>query len=202
MKRVNLFLLMATVIFLFATCQKSSDEVYSDEEAALKSALGERMVPFRAVFESHGADDQFATQCSDPESASSLWLLDHQIGEGTGLHLGNFTFDMHFCFHLVLDSNGGFDFENGFGEVKDGYGYFEAANGDTLFIIAPVASVLPVENQDLFYFDDIFYFDGGTGRFEGAHGEFQAKGTLPPGGPTEHVWEGTLILPNAVKLLD
>jgi len=200
MKKIKLILFMMIVSFLFTTCRNSIGDLGGINEAALKSASDERMIPFRAVFQSHGADDAFTSSCGEEiPTSSNFWLLDHQVGEGNALHMGNIYFNMTFCFHFVFDESGGFDFENGFGEVKDGDGYFEAANGDRLFITAPIARVLQSEIPGIAYFDDTFYFNGGTGNFEGAHGEFNAYGTLPQGGPTDHIWEGTLYLPKAVK---
>jgi len=172
--------------------------------SGLKSATtSERMVPFKAVFTSTGADDQFTEACQPPVSATDFWSLDHQVGEGNALHLGKLTFDMTFCFHFVFNEAGMPDFDNGFGESVDGDGFFEAANGDRLYIYSTTSKLFLIPDRPGYaYFDDTFYFNGGTGRFEGAHGEFRAYGVAGGGEPANHVWEGTLILPNAVKSSD
>jgi len=97
---------------------------------------------------------------------------------------------------VVLDENGNPDFDNGFGEYKDEglEAFFEAANGDRLYLDTPEGLVFPSDKPGYrLEFHDITYITGGTGRFEGASGELQSNGYVGEN-QTDHMWEGTLIL--------
>lgn len=199
---MKMFFLIAIVASIVTSCQESvTDNQGNIELNSLKSSSSnsdEREIPFSAVFYTKAADDQFAEFCETPASPTNFWGKDHQIGEGNATHLGKFTTDMTFCFHVVLDESGNIDLENGFGEVVNGAGYFEAANGDRLYFSIPESKVVPSDQPGFMEFDAIYSIDDGTGRFKGVSGELRAIG-LAGGGKTDHVWEGTLILPNAVK---
>lgn len=153
-------------------------------------------IPFEAELYTENGENRFKETCITPVSKRDMWRKDHQVGSGTATELGSFTTDLTFCFHIVLDENGNPDFENGFGKYKDGEGYMEAENGDRLFVIIPEGQVKPTDKEGYrFEFQDTMYVTGGTGQYKGALGEFVSDSYVGDG-QTDHVWTGTLILPN------
>lgn len=127
--------------------------------------------------------------------------MEHQIGGGQGTHLGNFTVDLKFCFHIVLNEQGFPDLEGGFGEYGPREGVeipmIKASNGDLLYAeIHEDSKLVPIQNDNYsFEFYDVWHIIGGTGRFKNASGEFIGHGLVRIDGTgTDHDWEGTIIL--------
>ncbi|UKM65931.2 hypothetical protein GSB9_02503 [Flavobacteriaceae bacterium GSB9] len=152
-------------------------------------------VPFKTKLFTGQAEDALTVICS-VNSPTDFWALEHQVGGGNATHLGNFTTDLKFCFHVVFDEQGNPDPEGGFGEYGTVEGYMEAANGDRLFVTTPGSILIPI--QDDFYafkFEDICIIGGGTGRFENASGELNINSRVRIDGTgTDHKWEGTIFL--------
>ena len=201
MKNMSLNALIVLLLCLGASsCSKDSLTGSPGDEASLKEAVmtrndGTREIPFKAKFYTRRVPEKIGeVVCNDP----TLPGPNYQYGEGTGTHLGKLTSTFTFC------GDGGF---------YSGQGYFVAADGDSLFIeIAGQVFVEipwdPATHYDA-YFQDPFSFVGGTGRFEGASGGGMTDSLVdlwdedtPFPGPiienhrTDHVWTGTLILPN------
>jgi hypothetical protein len=87
-------------------------------------------------------------------------------GTGTGTHLGKFALIGEVTFRPVADTDPSGD-EDGFDLAGVGTQTFVAANGDELF--TTFSGVLDTETLTA---DVEFDIVGGTGRFEGATGEF------------------------------
>lgn len=203
MKLSKLLFVIVPMTFALISCENAIDEpVINDSHSVKLKSKAHREIPFSAKFVTKAGPDAFKEMCSS-NSQTDFWGLDQQIGGGNATHLGKFTTDMTFCFHVVLGEAGP-DFENGFGEVIDGQGYFEAANGDRLFLSLPTGKVNPSQVPGyIFEFDDTYYFNGGTGRFKGASGQYSGHGLVREDGTgTDHLWEGTLILPNGSSQKD
>lgn len=206
-------LFLAGSLFLFIACQKNSladaanelSIVHTPDQAELDRDLlqyrhGTHEIPFKATFYTNRVPELLGeVDCLLPEYQDP----NYQRGGGQGTHLGKFKTVLTFC-----STAGGF--------YGGGSGYLEAANGDRLYIKIPSGQVkLPLpEPHPVYdaYFKDEFLFDGGTGRFAGASGSGTTNSLVDlwnedyPPGPviipdhrTDHVWTGTLILPNANK---
>ncbi|WP_053992790.1 hypothetical protein [Mangrovimonas sp. TPBH4] len=124
------------------------------------------------------------------------WGQDHQLGYGNATHLGNFTVDLEFCFHVVLDSEGQPDFDAGFGEFSGADNILEANSGDFLFTTSSGSQLIPIQDENyVFEFENHLTVTGGTGKFENASGEIINYGMVRnDGSGTDHHQEGTLIL--------
>lgn len=187
------------VLFLIVSaCQKDNSiepENQVDQTLHLRSSDSHE-VPFKAKFFTRFvAENLNEVNCTNPDLPNS----NYQAGNGTGTHLGAFNTVITFC--------GGENLV--YGEAT---GYFEAANGDRLFVKINLGQVIPItEPHPIYeaYFQDPFEFCDGTGRFEGASGggmtdsyvdlwneEYPFPGPPIPDHKTDHVWRGTLILPN------
>lgn len=201
------------VCLLFIACQKNSitdsigdlgisgvpSEVVFDQDV-LQHSRGSHAVPFKATFHTNRVPELLGeVDCLLPEYQDP----NYQRGAGKATHLGKFKTVLTFC-----STAGGF--------YGGGSGYLEAANGDRLYIKIPSGQVkLPLpEPHPVYdaYFKDEFEFDGGTGRFKGATGggttnslvdlwneEYPPGPVIIPNHRTDHVWTGTLILPNGNK---
>lgn len=209
-----LILFLATLITL--ACEKSNIADSLDElgetslvdearmgpeqiETARWNNSDSREIPFRARFATRLTPDRLGeVSCDDP----SLPFPNFQSGFGKGTHLGGFTVELTFC-------------SGGAGVYGGAKGYLEAANGDRLYVCIERGQViLPLPEPDPVYdafFKDPFEFCGGTGRFEGASGQgmtnslvdlwnddYPFPGPIIPNHRTDHIWTGTLILPNGV----
>ena len=207
MKLCKLLFVIAPITCLLSACENTLyEEIFPEDTQSelFSKSTSEREIPFSAKFVTKGAPDAFSEMC-EFISPTDFWGLDHQIGAGKALHLGKFTTDMTFCFHVVLSPEGLPDFAGGFGDVVDGQGYFEAANGDRLFLLIPVGKVIPSQKPGYKgEFNDTYYISGGTGRFKMASGEINAKGLIRNGDNTgvDHIWKGTIILPNGLPSRD
>ncbi len=183
---------------LLGTCSKES---LPDKAGASNDAItvrdGMREIPFKARFFTRLTPDRLGeVVCDDPELPGPNF----QTGGGNATHLGRFSTELTFC--------------GGAGGVYGGAeGYLEAANGDRLFIAIESGQVILFEpgSQPYYdaYFKDPFTITGGTGRFEGASGggmtdslvdlwneDYPFPGPIIPDHRTDHVWTGTLMLPN------
>ncbi|NIK91600.1 hypothetical protein GZ212_05500 [Mangrovimonas sp. CR14] len=206
MKNVKSLFIAACLIYTFSACEEPQEMIMEDNPSGLSfndKASQPAEIPFKAKLHTSQAEDALSIICS-VNSPTDFWAMEHQVGGGQGTHLGNFTVDLTFCFHIVLDGEGFPDLEGGFGEYDGSDGLeapiIMAANGDLLYAeVLEESSLVPVQNETYdFEFDDVWYIIGGTGRFENASGEFNGHGKVRSDGTgTDHVWEGTLILPNA-----
>lgn len=204
MKNFKTFGIAFIALFMTFACEKSADnfdQYLSDDE--LKSSKlgssGDKMVtvPFKANFfteppeEGEALPEELARECEG-------LLLNIQLGGGEATHLGEFTTRMTFCMDMSNHPEGPWPYYKVIGT-------FVAANGDTLNIRVteglveaitdvehPFFGVYPVE------FHDEFYFEGGTGRFEGATGGGDIN-SLSNFAHTDHNWTGTLTLPKGPK---
>lgn len=137
----------------------------ADEQIAFSVVNGDGSVnkPFKAALTTASTG-----LAMDP--ACGAYPLEHQVGDGTATHLGQFTADFTFCIDPtdLLD-----DGQLTAGEsipYWDGVGVFTAANGDVL-ILEIEGEILPSTRPGFnFEFHDDFEFTGGTGRFAGASG--------------------------------
>lgn len=214
MKQLKLLAAVAfmAVCLLFIACQKNSltdsigelgitavsSEVELDQDV-LQSSRGSHAIPFKATFYTNRDPEKLKNvECT----VSGYEGKNYQEGGGNATHLGKFKTVLTFC-----SKDGGF--------YAGGSGYLEAANGDRLFIKIPFGQVKPLtEFHPVYeaYFKDEFEFCGGTGRFKGAKGggttdslvdlwneEYPPGPEIIPDHRTDHVWTGTLILPNGKK---
>ncbi|MFL1011020.1 hypothetical protein [Flavisericum labens] len=200
MKNLKLLFVFGSLICLLAACEKPQDIITEDNltELNISAKKSNQMeLPFKAKLFTGQAEDALTEICSFT-SPTDFWGLEHQVGGGNATHLGNFTTDMTFCFHVVLDNQGVPDFLGGFGVYEDVEGYMEAANGDRVFFTGPGSSLVPIQDEEyMFAFEDICYINGGTGRYENASGEFNINSLVRIDGTgTDHNWEGTITLNN------
>ncbi|MFC4723196.1 hypothetical protein ACFO5O_12745 [Geojedonia litorea] len=204
MKLFKLLFVLGGVTHMLTACDAPQDLNFSDviTQADLKVTTNSNeltAVPFKAKLFTRQAEDALTEVCSF-NSPTDFWGLEHQIGEGTGTHLGKFTVDFKFCFHIVLDEQGFPDFEGGFGEFDRAGGsppVIEAANGDRLFAeVREESSLIPIQDDTYrFKFENLWHITGGTGKFENASGEFIGYGMVRREGTgTDHTWEGRIIL--------
>jgi len=163
--------------------------------AAFSQALGSSTdpgsgmvtVPFKAAF--YTVAESFIDDACSP----GVGLMT-QVGEGEGTHLGRLTTRMVFCYDLrVGPSFGEYAFLPG-----PQNGYFEAANGDRIFISVLAgrviwdSSLLPAY---VAHWNDPFVITGGTGRFAGATGggwldsKFRSDYVF-----SDHDWRGVLTM--------
>ena len=87
------------------------------------------------------------------------------VAQGTGTHLGRFTSIHRQCVNFETL------------EFRDGTVTYHAANGDQLYAIFE-GFLSPTSQAGVLSFDNPAYAAGGTGRFEGAQGEFRATGLV------------------------
>ena len=133
--------------------------------------------------------------CGDPGQGR---LLNIQEGQGESPQLGTFTVRITFCVDATDILDDGQLTEGESIPYDNGAGVFTTANGDELWITTSGA-VLPSDHPDFAYeFKDPFEFTGGTGRFEGAHGNGMTDSLVDiesEPSRTRHVWSGVLTLP-------
>ncbi|WP_186755818.1 hypothetical protein [Echinicola salinicaeni] len=152
-------------------------------------------IPFKAKFQTRAAEDSGDGLCSFV-SPQDFWRKEHQVGSGNATHIGNFTTDLRFCFHIVLNDEGLPDFEGGFGEFTGSVNIITANNGDQLFTKGNGSSIMPIQDEKyVLEFKHNIDVIGGTGRFENASGGFINYGKVrSDGSGTDHVHEGIIIL--------
>jgi hypothetical protein len=129
-------------------------------------------------------------------SPTDFWRPEHQVGTGNATHIGNFTTDLKFCFHIVLNDQGMPDFSGGFGEFTGADGIIVANNGDHLYTQSRGSQVMPIQDEHyVLEFFNVVDITGGTGRFKNASGQFVNHGLIRSDGTgTDHVQEGTIII--------
>ncbi len=194
------FIAWIMMAMVFTTCSKDGFPASSEDLSPIQQAITtrdaqSREIPFKAKFYTRRVPEKIGeVVCNDPAFPGG----NYQYGEGTATHLGKLSSTITFC---------------GGGEFYSGQGFFVAANGDSLFfdISGQVIVEIPWDPTTHYdaYFQDPFSFTGGTGRFEGASGEGMTDSLVdlwdedtPFPGPiiqnhrTDHVWTGSLILPN------
>ena len=200
MKTIKLFGIALMTILCVNSCENQQEQISIDDELqslSARSSFGKKegnlKLPFEAkFFTKRNYSNNGAGYCTkDPYLG-----FNYQVGAGQGTHLGDFTVTFEFC-------EDGFNYNN----VR---GVLTAANGDKLYVGSinqdePAGTVIPFEHPFYeAYFQDPFYFIGGTGRFEGASGggmtnslvnSFDDEGNFIPEFQTDHKWNGTIILP-------
>ena len=163
MEKMKKILLAVFCLSMCFSCSESVDDLRVND---LKSGhFGDSKdgdtkmvdVPFKAEFTvRHAVPTGTGEPCDNVG-----WFRETMEGEGHISHLGNITTFMTFCVN-------GADFSYAFTQL----GYFEAANGDMLYVNIPEGQIIlgPVREGYHAYFNDTMFFMGGSGRFEGAGG--------------------------------
>lgn len=132
--------------------------------------------------------------CGDPQQGR---LLNIQEGQGESPQIGAFTVRITFCVDATDLLDDGQLTEGESIPYDNGAGVFTTANGDALWFTSSGA-VLPSDHPDFAYeFMDPFEFTGGTGRFEGAHGNGMTDSLVDlevEPSRTQHRWSGVLTL--------
>lgn len=200
MKTLKFLFLMGGIFCMLTACETLLEEAPGNEslspDLVLKAQTSKVVeIPYKAKMVTSQAEDAFAEMCSFT-SPSDFWGQEHQVGGGNATHIGNFTIDLKFCFHVVLNEEGLPDFEGGFGEFTESEGIIKANNGDLLYTMADGGVLLPLQDDKYrFKFENVIYITGGTGRFENASGEIINYGKVRSDGTgTDHIQEGTIIL--------
>lgn len=199
MRPLRLLFIVSSMAFIWTACEQEHLIAPEDSFTELNLENGPSNpveIPFKAKYHTSQADDAFTELCSF-NSPTDFWGQDHQVGSGNATHLGNFTIDLEFCFHVVLDNEGQPDFAGGFGEFTgDENASFEANNGDLLFTSSSGGSLIPIQDEMYIYeFENVVNVTGGTGRFENATGEIVHYGLVrKDGSGTDHIQEGTIIV--------
>jgi len=181
--------------FLLLACSDHPVPTEVSAPDALSQALGSSAdpgsgmvaVPFKATF--YTVAESFIPDYCDP----GVGLMT-QVGEGEGTHLGRLTTRMVFCYDLNPGPTfGDYSFLPG-----PQNGYFEAANGDRIFVSVLSGKVIwdPSLGPDyVAYWQDPFVITGGTGRFAGATGggrldsKFRSDYVF-----SDHDWQGVLTM--------
>lgn len=131
----------------------------------------------------------------DPRCGEPPRLLNIQVGEGQGTHLGRFDIRFEFCVDITDLLDDGQLTEGESIPYDNGIGIIVAANGDELHLTIEGA-VLPSDDPSYdFEFQDPFEFVGGTGRFAGAGGSGTTDSHVDQEtNRTDHLLSGTLVL--------
>lgn len=193
MKKLKYLFLLGGIICMIAACETSFDEgpnnmdLESEMFLQARTNSGELEIPFKSKLQTSQAEDALSEFCSFT-SPTDFWALEHQIGGGNATHMGNYTIDLKFCFHVVFDVEGLPDSEGGFGEFGGGDAVIEANNGDLLYSYFDEGVLVPVQDDKYGYeFVTVFHITGGTGRFENASGEITNYGYVKADGSgTDH----------------
>lgn len=162
MKTLLKIFLMIAVISLVAGCTKDNDYTPSQLN---DNEIRKVTLPFEADFYTVKAEDGNDLPCNGSEKEST-WLTAHQIGEGSGIHLDEFSVDLTYCYYTGADKPG---------KYIDANFVFIAENGDELYAIIREGLVTyfdePDENGNIAVYNDLLEFTGGTGQFKGVSGE-------------------------------
>lgn len=189
MKTLAKILFTVVCFGLFFSCSKSDGMAEEMSDTKLKSAKqNEVTVPFKVKFYSVEAEEGNGLPCEGLLEGNDAWVSAHQIGEGTGTHLGKFSLDVTFCFCIAPEE---------FGKYTNAIFVFTAANGDELFGKIDQGLVEfflePDENNNVAVYNDLLEITGGTGRFAGASGEGIVESYLPlPGTQWQHSITSTI----------
>lgn len=200
MKKLIFLFLTGIVTCFFSACNTELDEAQNNasiESDLILNAIGSEYleIPYKAKFHTSPAEDSGDGFCSF-DSPQDFWRKEHQVGGGNATHIGNYTIDLRFCFHFVLNDQGLPDPEGGFGEFTGGTSTITANNGDKLFTQGRGSKAMPIQDDTyVAEFEHIIDITGGTGRFENASGTIVNYGRIRLDGTgTDHVQEGTIIL--------
>ncbi|MCB9285782.1 MAG: hypothetical protein H6560_00585 [Lewinellaceae bacterium] len=196
MKTIKHLCLALITLSMFFACDRETrqDATAIQDEVTVteRSNHNSRPLPFRANFYTDlnlPAILAGEKVCTNPMfEAPNI-----QTGEGNALHLGRFYTRLEFCGTRV-DPPTPEGLVSIYGEVE---GYFEAANGDLLYIgLSGIGEIYLSDEPgyDLEFSDD-FIIEGGTGRFEGATGLLTSDSYVNLATQrTDHVWTGTITL--------
>jgi hypothetical protein len=195
---MKLFLFFSIAGLIFSCSEKGQ---YMDEDfngAQLKKGHAKEVmvtVPFKADFVGEylwAGPHPDHPECGvwDPANGE-FWALVINAGEGTATHMGHFTYKFEFC------CNWASGVYPGPGEYGDGY--FEAANGDRLYIMSS-GQVIEGRLDDhpdyvTSWWRDPWVITGGTGRFEDATGYGMTDDYNSELDPySHHHWTGTITM--------
>lgn len=135
------------------------------------------LVPFKATGRGLGTNADAAPACDDG------FFPTGNVAQGTGTHLGRFTSVHRQCVNFQTL------------EFRDGTVTFHAANGDQLYATFE-GFLTPTAEAGVLSFDNPAHAVGGTGRFEGAEGQFRASGLANLNDNTFELHaDGYLLLP-------
>jgi hypothetical protein len=112
------------------------------------SAAAQQQVPFKGTLQGNDSDTFL----------SETTILVTTIGTGIGSHIGQYSVTMEIMVDIVH-------------LTSIGVAHFIAANGDSIFATS-VGSGEPTDNPDVIRINETYTITGGTGRFEGAQGNF------------------------------
>jgi Cu/Zn superoxide dismutase len=161
MKKIMNIAAIATILLVFAACEKSSTMMENnssqDEHAYKKKAVTK-------TFNTHSTGTM-AIVYSEVNECFPYFAQSQLPGSGTGMHIGNFNIENFVC----VNNQGGFE--------SAWTGTMTAANGDQIYFYNPDPSTgftLDEYGNATGEFDII----GGTGRFTNATGHFNTSGML------------------------
>jgi hypothetical protein len=181
----NLFFLIGLCVLLFGGCEKDSvvvqdsntDTVISAQDL-LETRSNGQMVPLKGEIIEVGVG---------PSVCNGVPYFTHYDDiSGHLTHLGNVEGGYADLFNCRIELRDGVPFV-----VVDDTGVFQAANGD---VVNYEGSVW-VSTLD-FSFGNVQFITGGTGRWEGAEGDFVLSGESLPDGTLLMVVDGQITPPN------
>jgi hypothetical protein len=185
MKHLKTLLLLTAALCLIVSCGRSGSSVKGEKK--LKKGEAELVtLPFDVTilgnYTYFGPDTLPNPKCVEPLAAWRV-IVD---GNGTGTPVGDFIAHFDFCGDSL--SNYG-----------NSYAYLAFSDGDTIFVSA-AGRVLDgrLEDHPAFvtsYWKDTNTILGGTGKYEGAKGEFVGDDYNSSEDPySHHHWAGTITM--------
>jgi hypothetical protein len=179
-------LLISAFVFAGAGCAPEESIVPSLKETSLSPSSAVLhlsnfrqavRVPFKVSGKGIGTDAEAGPPCDEG------FFPTGNVAHGTGTHLGKFTSIHRQCVNFETL------------EFRDGTVTYHAANGDQLHATFE-GFLSPTDESGVLSFDNPAYAAGGTGRFEGAEGQFRARGLVNLNDNTfELNVDGYLLLP-------
>ncbi|WP_370480025.1 hypothetical protein [Tamlana flava] len=179
MKTIKILGLALLSLFLYTSCEDTTDEFNSEqnlfEENNLTSkSTNKKELPFKATFTVWRAEAPGSQPCDAGFSETMIMK-----GNGEMTHLGQLQeLFMRFCSAPTPEVI--FPVNYSFIET----GKFVAANGDELHCIIESGQIWPYSGDNplyQLYFNDDILFIGGTGRFKGASGWAKTNAYVHPG---------------------
>ena len=149
MKTLKLLLITCCLICATTACEENHDLITEDSINALSSqakSSKQLKLPYKAKMFTTAAEDAPSGTCTF-NSPTDFWRPEHQIGKGNATYIGNFTTNLEFCFHIVLNDQGQPDFRAGFGEFTGASNIIEANNGDKLFTSGSGGKLMPIQDE-------------------------------------------------------
>ena len=177
--------LMILLMTLSGMLMYSCSEDYTDSPPSPASADETISMPFKAVFTS----TKNSLKAKNIDACGSEYILINEEASGSGTCLGKATMASSFCTNLY--------------EIKEGYTYLTASDGDVLYLAYHGCTCYGSEDsgQDWHGETEIccwqvpFTILGGSGRFENATGSGVTDDFLSyDGNIFHHTWKGTITL--------